>query len=57
MECTAEGTTQEAFETILYGKYRAGRAQIHLDRCKAVADAEQEATSQAAAAAAEPEAQ
>ena len=34
MECTTEGISKEAFETILYAKYRLGKAQTDLWKCK-----------------------
>ena len=34
MESTTEGIGWEAFESILYGKYRWGKAQADLDKCK-----------------------
>ena len=33
-ESDTEGIALEAFESILYGKYRAGKAQADLDACK-----------------------
>ena len=34
MESGTDGITREGFESILYGKYRAGKAQPDLDACK-----------------------
>ena len=34
MESGTEGIGKEAFESILYGNYRLGKAQADLDKCK-----------------------
>ena len=34
MESGTDGISREGFESILYGKYRAGKAQADLDACK-----------------------
>eukprot|EP01045_Picozoa_sp_COSAG04_P012468 COSAG04_NODE_840_length_9955_cov_5.454038_10_plen_236_part_00 len=34
LESSTDGISQEAFESILYGKYRLGEAQVYLDKCK-----------------------
>jgi hypothetical protein len=34
MNCTTDGITHEGFEEILYVKYRSGKAQADLDKCK-----------------------
>jgi len=35
MESTTDGISREGFESILYGKYRTGKGQADLERCKA----------------------
>ena len=34
MESTTDGISREGFEGILYGKYRVGKAQSDLDKCR-----------------------
>ena len=34
MECSTDGITKEKFQTILYGKYRTGKARADFESCK-----------------------
>ena len=55
MKSGTDGIGRESFESILYGKYRVGKAQMDLDKCKECAEVQGQAQPEASEPEPEPE--